>query len=51
MTQAQAQAQAEFDRIMDIAEAHYDRDELAEYDRLRAQAYDVLAAVGMTRPQ
>lgn len=51
LTDTQAQAMAEFDRLMDIAEAHADADQMATYDALRAQAYAVIHAVGMTEPR
>jgi len=51
LTDTQAQAMAEFDRLMDIAEAHYDADEMAQGDALRAQAYAVINAVGMKEPR
>ena len=51
LTDDQVRAMAEFDRIMDIAEAHADADEVAQYDALRARAYAVLRAVGMTEPR
>ena len=51
MTTEQAQAMAEFDRLMDIAEAHADADDVAQYDALRAQAYAVINAVGMKEPR
>jgi len=51
LTTEQVRAMAEFDRIMDIAEAHADADEVAQYDALRARAYAVLRAVGMTEPR
>ena len=51
LTDDQAKAMAEFDRIMDAAEAHYDADEMAQYDALRARAYAVINAVGMTEPR
>ena len=51
MTDTQAQAMAEFDRLMDIAEAHADADEMAQYDALRLRAYAVINAVGMTEPR
>lgn len=51
LTDEQARAMAEFDRIMDVAEAHHDADEMAQYDALRARAYAVINAVGMTVPR
>lgn len=51
LTDTQVQAMAEFDRLMDIAEAHADADEVAQYDALRARAYAVIHAVGMTVPR
>lgn len=51
LTDTQAQAMAEFDRLMDIAEAHADADEVAQYDALRAQAYAVINAVGLKEPR
>lgn len=51
LTDTQLQAMAEFDRLMDVAEAHADADEVAQYDALRAQAYAVIHAVGLTEPR
>jgi hypothetical protein len=51
LTDDQVKAMAEFDRLMDVAEAHADADEVAQYDALRAQAYAVINAVGMTEPR
>lgn len=51
LTTEQVKAMAEFDRMMDIAEAHADADEVAQYDALRSQAYAVINAVGMKEPR
>jgi len=51
LTTEQVRAMAEFDRLMDVAEAHYDADEMAMYDALRARAYAAINAVGMTEPR
>ena len=51
LTEDQKMAMSEFDRLMDIAEAHYDADQMAQGDALRSRAYAVIQAVGLTEPR
>ncbi len=51
LTDDQVKAMAEFDRLMDVAEAHYDADQMAQGDALRSRAYAVIHAVGLETPR